>query len=319
MNRKPFIFGALLSFVALLSASLSAGQPKQVEAGTAIETPRVQAEQQVKNELLGDSATYTIAKDTHFVIDVSEVSSWWYNDSAKTYIDFIYNGSHSVYEAKKITAKYDFLSYKLTASISFNLAIVVRGSSAFPSGPNWDDKVCWNQTIDIIPSSSEQANAVYIRDYKAWGTNKYEAYFGGDRVVAELYSRRFLSQSLCKDEGGLASGASNNWSMLHSEYSTYISGRFVTDGYLTNYVLDDSDESDTAKMLRRYEAVLRKNPAEPLNNFLERDLRTKQATSAGLFANSTAENSNYALIIILGSLALIATAAIFMNIKRRED
>ena len=321
MNRKPFLFGTLLSFVALIGASLSLGQPKQVEASATIETPIVQAEQPVANELLGSSVTRTIAKNTYVVVDVNEVSSWWYNDSAITYIDFINNGVHTVYKMDRIensikTKKLNAFSYKANAAITFDIVIIVRGLDGFASGPDWSKM--WNQTVDIKPNATGNINGIYIKDYKEEHTDKYVASFGGDEILTNEYSRYFLSHSLCKDEGGLTSEAANNWTALRTFYGSYVSGRILTSGYLTNYVLSDEDNSYTANMLRRYEAIVRKN-GDTYEDYLVRGITKIKPVTAGLFANSTAENGNYTLIIILGSLALIATAAIFMHIKRRED
>ena len=316
MNRKPFLFGTLLSFVALLGTSLSLGQPKQVEASATIETPVVQVEQPTKNELLGDSNTHYAAADKYFIVDVHDVSSWWYDADAHTYIDFVYNNNHTVYDTERVNDNLDVWSFKPSSAIPYNFIIIVRGTDGFAPGADWSKK--WNQTLDLYPSI-ESPSAIRVQNYKEWPDNEdsYRATFGGDEILANEFGRYFLSQSLCKDEGGMVVGAGNTWTRLRTIYQDYVSGRFLTSGYLSNYVLDDSDTSNTANMLRRYEAIVAKNKS--YGDYMSRGVVKIKTGSAALFANSTAENGNYTLIIILGSLALIATAAIFMHIKRRED
>ena len=296
MHHKPFIFATLLSLIALAGASLSCTKPKQVEA---------------------EATTHYAAANQYFIVDVHDVSSWWYNDGDHTYIDFVYNDVHTVYDTERVDNNLDAWYIKPTSAIPYNFIIIVRGADGFATGPDWGKK--HNQTLDLYPPI-DSPSAIYVQNYKEWGDNEdsYRATFGGDEILANEYARYFLTKDLCKDEGGLASYASITWSGLRSIYRDHVSGRFTTSSYLTNYVLEDGDASNIGNMLRRYETLLRKNSG--FNNFMSRDLTQKQQGIAGIYGNSSLQNNNQMLLYIIIAIATIATAStFFLSAKRKSE
>ena len=296
MHHKPFIFATLLSLIALAGATLTSPKPKQVEA---------------------EAVTHYVPANQYFIVEVNEVSSWWYNDGDHTYIDFIYNDNHTAYDLERIGVLNAFtFKQKPTTAIPYDFIIIVRASEGFDNGVDWNKK--HNQTINLYPST-ESPSAIHVQDYMNEYNNgdTYRATFGGDEILANEYARYFLTQNLCKDEGGLASYASITWSGLRSLYRDHVSGRFTTSSYLTNYVLKDGDTSNIGNMLRRYETLLRKNSG--FSNFMSRDLTPKQQGIAAIYGNSNAFDANSMFLIIIGSLSIIGLAALYFGIKRSKE
>ncbi len=252
-----------------------------------------------------------------YYLDVQDQSSYWSSDSAKTYIYYVGNGV----DKKEMTRIGSSNVYFVTINDYYVFKFLfVRALNFDPS--NWDSTV-WNQTKDILYTSTNYNNrwvklgAADPDDNNKLNVSGFETITVGS--FADAYAVEFLNTELCLDAGGLKEDFSTKWTKLENDvnelktkcysvtHSELISGYFAT--------ASSSGDSKVAQAMKRYDAILSKNPDAGISNFLSRAL----VPASGARFNLSKTNTNgTGLVIIISVVSLSAASCIVLILAKKR-
>ena len=262
----------------------------------------------------------TITAGTTFYVDATANQNMWEDESAQTYLDIVADDVHHVYTLSKykplqFTAMYAcFYSMTFAADIEADLIIVVRGVNFDPE--NWA-ATCKQQTDDITFTSltaSQSAIALGAIDGKKVA---YTLQTKADDFVANAYGKYFLSLDVCKDEGGMKSGASALVGKDGRAHQTYdnMCECLADSNYIKNISNDGFNAINQAML--RYDTIMYKNSAS-YTNWMQR--APLQAPAGAFYEPVNVQNdSSLLLIASISGVAFVSIAGYTLLKARRKE
>ena len=255
-----------------------------------------------------------------YYLDVQDQSSYWFSDSAKTYIYYVGNGV----DKKEMTRIGNSNVFFVTINDYYVFKFLfVRSESFDPS--NWNSTV-WNQTKDILYTSTNYNNR-WVKLGAADPDDNNKLNVSGFETIsvdsfANAFAVEFLNTELCLDAGGLKDDFSTKWAALESDVNQLKSKCYsVTHSELiSGYLASVSSEGDgaVARAMKRYDTILAKNPDAEISNFLSRSIVPVGGARVDLSKATTNEAS---LVIILTTVSLSAASCMVLILakKRRHE
>ena len=255
-----------------------------------------------------------------YYLDVQDQSSYWFSDSAKTYIYYVGNGV----DKKEMTRIGNSNVFFVTINDYYVFKFLFVRSENFDPN-NWNSTV-WNQTKDILYTSTNYNNR-WVKLGAADPDDNNKLNVSGFETIsvdsfANAFAVEFLNTELCLDAGGLKDDFSTKWAALESDANQLKSKCYsVTHSELiSGYLASASSEGDgaVARAMKRYDTILAKNQDAEISNFLSRSIVPVGGARVDLSKATTNEAS---LVIILTTVSLSAASCIVLILakKRRHE
>ena len=255
-----------------------------------------------------------------YYLDVQDESSYWASDNAKTYIYYVGNGINKKQMNRIGSSNVYFVTINDYYVFKF---LFVRAENFDPS--NWDSTV-WNQTKDILYTSSNFNNRwVKLGSQDPSDNNKLNV-SGFEQISVDSYANafsvQFLNTELCLDEGGLKEDFATKWTALENDVnelktncynvtrSELISGYFAT--------ASSSGDGKVAQAMRRYDAILSKNSAANISNFLSRAVVSIGGVRSNL-SKPVTDRTSIVLLICVSSLSVASCLLLIVAKKRKHQ
>ena len=255
-----------------------------------------------------------------YYLDIQDQSSYWFSDSAKTYIYYVGNGV----DKKEMTRIGNSNVFFVTINDYYVFKFLfVRSENFDPS--NWNSTV-WNQTKDILYTSTNYNNR-WVKLGAADPDDNNKLNVSGFETIsvdsfANAFAVEFLNTELCLDAGGLKDDFSTKWAALESDVNQLKSKCYsVTHSELiSGYLASASSEGDgaVARAMKRYDTILAKNPDAEISNFLSRSIVSIGGAKLNL-QNNNSNSMNTVVVIVTMSVSAISCPLLIVSKKRRHQ
>lgn len=256
-----------------------------------------------------------------YYLDVQDQSSYWFSDSAKTYIYYVGNGV----DKKEMTRIGNSNVFYVTINDYYVFKFLfVRSENFDPS--NWNSTV-WNQTKDILYTSTNYNNR-WVKLGAADPDDNNKLNVSGFETIsvdsfANAFAVEFLNTELCLDAGGLKDDFSTKWTALESDANQLKSKCYsVTHSELiSGYLASASSEGDgaVARAMKRYDTILAKNPDAEISNFLSRSLVPIGGAKLNLQNTSSSRMNTVIIIVLAVSLSLVGFTTLIVVRRRKHQ
>ena len=150
------------------------------------------------------SSVPVVAGGTNYLVNLDAVSSFWFNDSAKTYIYTNNSVDHETLEMSRVGDSNLFSATVPAGGLLVSKIVIVRGSDSFTGddSTNWNTHR-WNQTSDFdLNSGDETKTAIYVLN--DGGDNSKSRSFNllSDNYLIDAFGNYFISatEGYCKSK-----------------------------------------------------------------------------------------------------------------------
>lgn len=254
-------------------------------------------------------ASYNTGFVKHFTsgqkvyVDIQGNESWWFED----YNTYFYTavGNLKKWAQMSRIGSSNMLSATFSSDTYVDLAIIVRNNS-----DSFDGRT--NQSEDILYTSDNASSNAFKLGSDSWGTTDVTGMESfSDAYIGDSFGYYFLAQGLCKDSGGLNTGYAALWSNTSSVY-TSLSAYLSDSNYIKNS--SSSGDSNLAKALARYDAVLSKNPSSGLSNYMSRSV-----FELGIKAVSPITSTSATAVVIAVTVISLTAIGGYIYLRRRKE